>query len=172
MSESKRSQPESTSKEDNGDLVDGPDTSSFSAFLHSLLSSSESGQSFNLDEQNDNQEETGDASSDTIMKGNGGRKSLLSRGKQSLRALYQGTGINGYRNQDRKGDSDMKSDDEGDAKFDGLEMRHMQNVKEQASGELPETSEPSLLLTEKTRNALYASLPALVQGRKWLLLYR
>ncbi|XWS33320.1 hypothetical protein CRYUN_Cryun22dG0071500 [Craigia yunnanensis] len=171
VSESKRSQPESTSKEENGDLVDGPDTSSFSAFLHSLLSSSESGQSLNLDEQNDNQEETGDASSDTIMKGNGGRKSLLSRGKQSLRALYQVTRINGYRNQVRKGDSDMKGDDEGDAKFDGLEMRHKQNVKEQASGELPETSEPSLLLTEKTRNALYASLPALVQGRKWLLLY-
>ncbi|XVE83145.1 hypothetical protein DITRI_Ditri16bG0063900 [Diplodiscus trichospermus] len=170
-SESKRSQPESTSKEDNQDLVDGPDTSSFSAFLYSLLSSSESGHNLNLDEQNDNQEETGDTSSDTIRKENGGRKSLLSRGKQSLKALYQAARINGYRNQDRKGDYDMKSVDEGDTKFDGLEMRHVQNTKEQASGELPEISEPSLLLTEKTRNALYASLPALVQGRKWLLLY-
>ncbi|XVE86773.1 hypothetical protein DITRI_Ditri18aG0060800 [Diplodiscus trichospermus] len=108
------------------------------------------------------------------MKENGGKKSLLSRGKQSLRALYQATRTSGYRNQDHKGDSDIKSDDDddGDAKFDELEMRHMQNVKEPlALGDLPETSEPSLLLTEKTRNALYASLPALVQGRKWLLLY-
>ena len=171
MSESKRIQVESISKEDDGDLVDGPDTTSFTAFLYSLLSSSESGHNLHSDDQNDSQEETGDIS-DTLMKENGGRKSLLSRGKQSLKALYQATRISGNRNQDHNGDSDMKSDDEGDAKFDGLEMRHMQNVKEQASGELPETSEPSLLLTEKTRNALYASLPALVQGRKWLLLYR
>ncbi|XVF17243.1 hypothetical protein REPUB_Repub10bG0103000 [Reevesia pubescens] len=171
VSESKRSQVESINKEDNGDVVDGPDTSSFTAFLYSLLSSSESGHNLNQDEQNDNHEETGDASG-TKIKENGGRKSLLSKGKQSLRALYQATRISGYRNQDKKGDSDMKSDDEGDAKFDGLEMRHMQNVEEPlALGYLPGTSEPSLLLTEKTRNALYASLPALVQGRKWLLLY-
>ncbi|KAH1073338.1 hypothetical protein J1N35_025666 [Gossypium stocksii] len=172
VSESKRSQLEKEliSKEEDGDLVDGPDTSSFTAFLYSLLSSSESGHNLNQDEQNDNQEETGD-SSDNIMKENGRRKSLLSRGKQSLRALYQATRISGNKNKD-KGDSDVKSDDEGDAKFDGLEMRHMQNVKEPlALGELPEASEPSLLLTEKTRNALYASLPAIVQGRKWLLLY-
>ncbi|XP_017969736.1 PREDICTED: TLD domain-containing protein 2 isoform X2 [Theobroma cacao] len=171
VSESKRSQLESINEADNGDLVDGPDTSSFTAFLYSLLSSSDSGQNLNL-EQNDNPEETGDASSDTIMKENGGRKSLLSRGKQSLRALYQATRISGYKNQDCKGDSDMQIDDEADAQFDGLEMRHLQNVKEPlALGDLPETSEPSLLLTEKTRSALYASLPALVQGRKWLLLY-
>ncbi|KAK5775401.1 Oxidation resistance 1 [Gossypium arboreum] len=172
VSRSKRSQLEKEliSKEEDGDLVDGPDTSSFTAFLYSLLSSSESGQDLNQDEQNDNQEETGD-SSDNIMKENGRRKSLLSRGKQSLRALYQATRISGNKNKD-KGDSDTKSDDEGDAKIDGLKMRHMQNVKEPlALGELPEASEPSLLLTEKTRNALYASLPAIVQGRKWLLLY-
>ena len=172
MSESKRSQLESISKEDDGDLVDGPDTTSFTAFLYSLLSSSESGHNLHSDDQNDSQEETGDIS-DTLMKENGGRKSLLSRGKQSLKALYQATRISGYRYQDHNGDSDMKSDDEGDSKFDGLEMRHMQNVEEPlALGDLPETSEPSLLLTEKTRNALYASLPALVHGRKWLLLYR
>lgn len=60
-----------------------------------------------------------------------------------------------------------------DPEFDGLEMRYMQNVKEPAASvELPEISEPSLLLTEKTRSSLYASLPGLVQGRKWILLYR
>lgn len=49
LSESKRSQLEKEliSKEEDGDLVDGPDTSSFTAFLYSLLSSSESGQDLN-----------------------------------------------------------------------------------------------------------------------------
>ncbi|MBA0551824.1 hypothetical protein Golob_022687 [Gossypium lobatum] len=180
VSEPKISQVESINKEDDkGDLVDGPDTSSFTAFLYSLLSSSESGHNVNLDEE-DGREETGDGS-DTKTKENGVRKSLLSKGKQSLRALYQATRIIGYRNQDNKGDSAKKSDDDDDddddddkggTKFDGLEMRHMQNVEEPLDSEdLPETSEPSLLLTEKTRNALYGSLPALVQGRKWLLLY-
>ncbi|MBA0677827.1 hypothetical protein Goari_019215 [Gossypium aridum] len=178
VSEPKISQVESINKEDDrGDLVDGPDTSSFTAFLYSLLSSSESGHNVNLDEEDD-REETGDGS-DTKTKENGVRKSLLSKGKQSLRALYQATRIIGYRNQDNKGDSAKKSDDDDDddddkggTKFDELEMRHMQNVEEPLDSEdLPETSEPSLLLTEKTRNALYGSLPALVQGRKWLLLY-
>ncbi|GMI67674.1 oxidation resistance 1 [Hibiscus trionum] len=173
VSESKTNQPEteSISKEEDVDLIDGPDTSSFTAFLYSLLSSSESGHNLNQDEQNDNQEEVGD-SSENKMKENVRRKSLLSRGKKSLRALYQATRIIGNKNQDKGDDSDVRSDDEGDAKFDGLEMRHIQNVKEPlASGDLPETSEPSLLLTEKTRNALYESLPAIVHGRKWLLLY-
>ncbi|KAL4376230.1 hypothetical protein GQ457_02G009320 [Hibiscus cannabinus] len=171
VSESRTSQSEteSISKEDDRDVIDGPDTSSFTAFLYSLLSSSESGHNLNQDEQNDNLEEAGD-SSDNKMKENGRRKSLLSRGKQSLRALYQATRIVGNKNQNKGDDSDVKSDDE--AKFDGLEMRHIQNVKEPlALGDLPETSEPSLLLTEKTRNALYESLPAIVHGRKWLLLY-
>lgn len=37
---------------------------------------------------------------------------------------------------------------------------------------LPEISEPSLLLTERTRSTLYHALPVLVQGRNWVLLYR
>jgi len=68
----------------------------------------------------------------------------------------------------------MKIEDENDAEeFDGLEMRNIQNMKEPvASLDLPDVSEPSLLLTEKTRSSLYALLPGIVQGRKWLLLYR
>ncbi|XP_039036466.1 oxidation resistance protein 1-like [Hibiscus syriacus] len=169
VSKTNQSETESISKEDDRDLIDGPDTSSFTAFLYSLLSSSESGHNLNQDEQNDNQEEADD-SSDNRMKENGRRKSLLSRGKQSLRALCQATRVIGNKNQDKGDDSDVKSDNE--AKFDGLEMIHIQNVKEPlAQGDLLETFEPSLLLTEKTRNALYESLPAIVHGRKWLLLY-
>lgn len=107
------------------------------------------------------------------MKENGGRKSLFSRGKSSLKSLYHAARLTGHRNQDGRVDCEMKTDSENDAKLDGLEMRHIQNVKEPAaSSELPEISEPSLLLTEKARNSLYALLPGLVQGRKWMLLYR
>lgn len=170
---SKRSQEELAEEEDNGgDLVDGPDTSSFTAFLYSLLSSSDSEKKLNVDDKNDNGDETADASSNTVVKENSVRKGLLSRGKQSLRSVYQATRFRAYRNQERKADSDAEVDDEGDTEFDGVELKQMGNVKEnEAFSDVPECSEPSLLLTEKTRGVLYASIPAIFHGRKWLLLY-
>ncbi|CAK9322086.1 unnamed protein product [Citrullus colocynthis] len=148
---------------------DGPDTSSFTAFLYSLLSSSTSHENLNSDDKSDNQAEAGapmnNALKETVMK-----KSLFSRGKQSLgRAFHHAARITGYRNQERKSDVEMKVND---SKFSGIEMMEKPNVSEVATSvDVPETSEPSLLLSEKTRTVLYASLPALVQGRKWLLLY-
>ncbi|OAY35843.1 oxidation resistance protein 1 [Manihot esculenta] len=172
QSEPKNSQLESITEEDNRDLVDGPDTSSFTAFLYSLLSSSDTGDNTNADEKNDNTAEVIDQPSENVRKESGKRKGLLSRGKQSLRTIYQAARIGGFRSQERKGESDMKLADETDDNFDGLEMKHMQNEKEPVELEdLPGSSEPSMLLSEKARSALYASLPALVQGRKWLLLY-
>jgi hypothetical protein len=41
-----------------------------------------------------------------------------------------------------------------------------------ALDDLPGISEPSVLVSESIRNVLYASLPPLMHGRKWLLLYR
>ncbi|KAK0608585.1 hypothetical protein LWI29_032845 [Acer saccharum] len=162
---------ESITEEEAVDSGDGPDTSSFTAFLYSLLASSE-GHNSNSEEQNRYQEEISDAPSNTVTKENGGKKSLFSRGKSSLRAIYQAARISGYRNQVNRVDSELKIEDENDAEFDGLEMRNIQNVKESAASvELPDASEPSLLLTEKTRSTLYASLPGIIQGRKWLLLY-
>lgn len=66
----------------------------------------------------------------------------------------------------------MKPDDD-----DGLERNPMQSKEEatiivQQAIIIPEISDPSLLLTEQCRRSLYTSLPALVQGRKWVLLYR
>ncbi|KAL5789540.1 hypothetical protein ACOSQ2_004428 [Xanthoceras sorbifolium] len=154
-----------------GQLDDGPDTSSFTAFLSSFLASSECEHNLNSEEQNGYQEETIDALSNTLMKENGGKKSLFSRGKSSLRAIYQAARISGYRNQVNRVDSEMKIEDEDDTEFDGLEMRNMQNVKEpMASVELPDVFEPSLLHTKKTRSSLYASLPGIVQGRKCISL--
>ncbi|XP_038977265.1 TLD domain-containing protein 2-like isoform X2 [Phoenix dactylifera] len=89
------------SEEDSGD-PDGPDTSSFTAFLISLLSSSDTG-SHPVEDLNERHAEMGDAASASEIRENSGKKSLLSR--------------------------------------------------------------------EDLRNALYAALPSLVQGRNWLLLY-
>ncbi|KAF5960510.1 hypothetical protein HYC85_001719 [Camellia sinensis] len=173
--EPKRSQLESISEVGNADLVDGPDTSSFSAFLYSLLSSSESGTNSKLDGKNECQEETCEPICDPIMKGSVGKKSLISRGKQSLgRALSQAARLGGYRNRasERKGSSDMTINGGNNSKVvedDGIPMQTLSEPEHLDN--LPEISEPSLLLTEKTRSTLYLALPALVQGRKWILLY-
>lgn len=172
--ESKGTQLKSISEEGSGDVVDGPDTSSFTAFLYSLLSSTESGENPNSDEQGDEKLEQGNPTSNSVMKENGGRRSLFSKGKQTLgRVVYQAARISGYRNHERKGDLDLKIDGDNDANFDGVEIRHVQKIGEPNSlSDIPDVSEPSLLLSENTRTALHASLPPLVQGRKWLLIYR
>ncbi|KAF5737987.1 hypothetical protein HS088_TW13G00880 [Tripterygium wilfordii] len=166
----RKSQLEPVDEEDSEDLGDGPDTSSFPAFLYSLWSTSDA----NSDEKNDSQAEMGGSPSDPVIKESGKKKSLFSRGKQSLRTLYQAARISGYRNQERKtdSDSDVEPDEKSDDNLDGLEMRDISKMKESTPlADLPDISEPSLLISEKTRGVLYASLPVLVQGRKWLLLY-
>uniref|UniRef100_A0A6N2LLB9 Oxidation resistance protein 1 n=1 Tax=Salix viminalis TaxID=40686 RepID=A0A6N2LLB9_SALVM len=173
VSESKRSQLEFVAEEDTGHSVEEPDTSSFTAFLYSLLSSSESGNNPKLDEQNDHSAQMGDQLSENVAKVSGMKKGLFSTGKQTLRSIYQATRIGGYRSQESKGNSDLKNSDEIDD-FGGLEAKSMlkRNMKEPvALGDLPGISEPSMLLSEKERSILYVSLPAVVQGRKWLLLY-
>ncbi|KAA8530860.1 hypothetical protein F0562_005516 [Nyssa sinensis] len=142
VTEPKRSQLESITEESSGDLVDGPDTSSFTAFLYSLLSSSESGDNSKLDSQNE--------------------------------AIYQAARFGGYQNQasDRKGSSEMIINDGIDSEVVGDEGIPMQAFNEPVPlDNLPEISEPSLLLSAKTRSALYIALPAPIQGRKWVLLY-
>ncbi|CAL1376749.1 unnamed protein product [Linum trigynum] len=161
-------------EEENEDLLNGPDTSSFKAFLYSLLSASEPGSKAESDAENEHEGGLGgDQPSDSETKGNTGKKGLLSKGKQSLRNVYQFTRISGYWGQERKGESKSKFVNEGPDSFDGLEMKDMlpSGNPPAALEHLPDISEPSLLLSEKTRMVLYASLPALVKGRKWLLLY-
>lgn len=106
------------------------------------------------------------------MKGPSGKKSMLSRGRQSLGRAF--TKIAGSRKQEQRSNSDGKLDeDNNEDEFSGVEMRNLQSSQEPEDvTSLPGSSEPSLLLSEKSRSLLYASLPALVQGRKWLLLYR
>ncbi|KAG6773543.1 hypothetical protein POTOM_020828 [Populus tomentosa] len=171
-SESKTSQLESITEEDTGHVAEEPDTSSFTAFLFSLLTSSESGNNAKLDKQNDNSDQMDDQLSGNVAKESGTKKGLLSRAKHSLGAIYQATRIDRYQNQEHKENSDLKIADDNDG--DAVEIKSMlkRNMKEPvALGDISDISEPSLLLSEKARSTLYVSLPALVQGRKWLLLY-
>ncbi|XP_004288205.1 PREDICTED: TLD domain-containing protein 2 [Fragaria vesca subsp. vesca] len=171
---SKGSQNGSMSEESGATPVDGPDTSSFTAFLYSFLATSESGdKSKSSDEQVDEQMDKSNSSSDLVVKANGGKRSFFSKGKHTLgKAMYQAARFGGYRGQERKGSIAVKGDDGNESEFAGVEMRHLQKAqKPVALVHLPDISEPSLLLTEKARVALYSSFPVLVQGRRWLLLY-
>ncbi|CAI9285525.1 unnamed protein product [Lactuca saligna] len=82
-------------------LVDGPDTSSFTAFLYSFLSPGRSENESEYSEWNDNQVVTSyrnDTSSQNVSKENNGKKGLFSKGKQSLsKALSQAARFSGYR---------------------------------------------------------------------------
>lgn len=175
--ELKSSEDEKSGHDD--DLVDGPDTSSFTAFLYSFMSSSVSGDNnANPHGQNDDIAPADSPLPDSSsMKENGGKKSLLSRSKQSLgKAIRRAAKIGGFRSHDRKDNFEMKFDDSHGSEFSDVEMKHIVPVKESLPlplplVDLPEISEPSVLLSDSTRNVLYASLPALIHGRKWLLLY-
>ncbi|XP_027337753.1 TLD domain-containing protein 2 [Abrus precatorius] len=162
---------EITDEEGSHDLVDGPDTSSFTAFLYSFLSSSDTGDNANAHGHNyDKAAPDNNPLPDSSLKENGGKKSLLSRSKQSVgRAIRQAARMGGFRHQDRKDNLQMKFDD-----GNGVEMRPIEPVQETVPVplvDLPEISEPSALLSDSIRNVLYASLPSLMHGRKWLLLY-
>ncbi|KAL8127474.1 uncharacterized protein LOC141721402 [Apium graveolens] len=167
-SEPNRNQLEPPSEESPGDSTEGPDTSSFSAFLYSLLSPTESSSNLNFNGLSENA-----ALDDMTRKESSGKKSLISRGKQSLgKAIYQAAKFSGYRNQASTKGNNTPVDEENSSKFltdDGILM---QTLSESIPPDtLPEASEKSLLLSEKTRSALYVSLPSVAQGRKWVLLY-
>ncbi|XP_058778539.1 uncharacterized protein LOC131652637 isoform X2 [Vicia villosa] len=101
------------------------------------------------------------------MKDNGGKKSLFTRSKQSVGSvIHRAARIGGYHHQDRKDNN--------------LEVKHQDRRKESllvveslsvSLDDLPRISEPSVIVSESIRNVLYASLPPLMHGRKWSLLY-
>ncbi|KAI5406055.1 uncharacterized protein LOC127082915 isoform X1 [Lathyrus oleraceus] len=148
----------------NHDLVDGPDTSSFTAFLYSFMSSSNSKENANSNGLKNDDKGKNSPLTDSSLKDNGGRKSLFSRSKQSVgSAIRRAARIGGFRNHNRKDNND-----------NDLEVKHQDMRKESlpvSLDDLPRISEPSVLVSESMRNVLYASLPPLMHGRKWLLLY-
>ncbi|KAJ8543685.1 hypothetical protein K7X08_025303 [Anisodus acutangulus] len=172
-SDSDGSKHEPNAEEDAKDLVDGPDTSSFSAFLYSLLSTSRPGSNSNTGSEYDKQDDRAESIPELTMKEPSRKKRILSRGKQSLgKAFHQVARLGGFRNQgSAKGSSEMVFDDGSNSKVGADDQIPLEDMNQKLLNNLPETSEPSVLLSEKARIALYGSLPVLVQDRKWVLLY-
>lgn len=152
----------------NSETPDGPDTSSFRAFLMSFVPSStaskdsmETTTEHNLDMEYPTLTPVGKACS--------GRKGLLSRGKHSIGRIISKAGLGNLRQkQTHSIDGEIIGQTESIApRFE------MKGSKESTlHDKLPAMSEPSVLLTEMMRSILYTSLPVLVQGRKWMLVYR
>ncbi|TKY60283.1 Oxidation resistance protein 1 [Spatholobus suberectus] len=161
---------ESKRSHDRDVIIDGPDTSSFTAFLYSLLSSSDSGDNVGGADGKNDDEVAGDDSllSDSATKESFVvKRSLFSRGKHSLgRVIHQAARMGGFRNRDSNC-TETKFDEERG----GVEMKRIVKETVAVLDHLPEISEPSMLVSDGVRNAVYASLPALIHGRKWLLLY-
>ncbi|MQL70565.1 hypothetical protein Taro_002887 [Colocasia esculenta] len=151
--------------------VDGPDTSSFTAFLVSLLSSAEPSGHSNEEPDDSNVKTEGSVSSSGTNE-RAGRKGLIARGKHSLgRVLTKASRITGYR------DKKLEKKDEHDltnVPNPSLNESIPMNISENTASriELPAISESSLLLSENMRSGLYVSLPAVTQGKNWVLLYR
>jgi hypothetical protein len=105
-----------------------------------------------------------------VGRGNKERKGLLSRGKHSIGKIINKAGrLGGFRQKPSHViDSEVASQTEPVSPCLGLK-----DSKECASNhKLPGMSEPSMLLSEMMRNVLYPSLPVLVQGKNWMLVYR
>lgn len=178
-----RSQVESISEEGEGEgsvvSMEGPDTSSFTAFLYSLLKD----YYFTAESEDENHDKVEPAASKAesepeimnVVRESGGKKGLLYRGKQYIgKAMSYAARFAGFRNQasEKKTDSAPNTNDKNECQDDGRDSRVQQsNNVELSLADLPDMSEPSLLLSQKTRMKLYASLPPLVKGRKWVLLY-
>ncbi|KAL5992386.1 hypothetical protein ACLOJK_013303 [Asimina triloba] len=161
-------------EDDSKVTVDGPDTSSFTAFLVSLLSSSEPGE-HPSNEFADYHSEIAEMVSESGNRDSSGKRSLISIGKQSLgRAISRAARLGGYRHKstDKKVDHFTQDGDPKDSKHIGSGLKPVELQETVSYHNLPEMSEPSLLLSENTRKALCMALPALVRERKWVLLYR
>nr|XP_043632363.1 oxidation resistance protein 1 [Erigeron canadensis] len=163
-SEPRRNTQQYSTEDDVPVLEDGPDTSSFTAFLYSFLSPGRSQKESENVGWNENQ-----VSPNVLLKENSGKKGMFSRGKQSIgKALNQAVRFGGgYRfHTSGKVSTESKIDDEKETR--SSEGVHVENLR---GPNLPGMSEPSQLMTEDTRSALYAALPVLSQGKKWVLLY-
>ena len=135
-------------------MVD-PDTSSFTAFLTSLLSSADTSDHFSI------RSEESPSSSKPVE--NPGRKTVFSRGKQSLsKAFQKASRITGKRTTTRS-----NSDISNDSGANSIEIEEtLPRIP------LPEISDSSLLISDSLRSDLYRLFPTTVMGKYWVLLYR
>jgi hypothetical protein len=104
-----------------------------------------------------------------VGKASSGRKGLLSRGKHSIGKIMSKAGrLSNFR---QKPTHSINGEiiDQTESVVPGSELKR---PRESACDELPAMSEPSILLAEKMQADLYSSLPILVQGKNWMLVYR
>jgi hypothetical protein len=105
-----------------------------------------------------------------VGRGNKERKGLLSRGKHSIGKIINKAGRIGRFRQKPSHVIDSEIASQTWSVSSELDLKRS---KESASNhKLPAMSEPSMLLSETMRNDLYPSLPLLVQGKNWMLVYR
>lgn len=156
---------------------DGPDTSSFTAFLISLLSPDSHSDHMEKDLSSESSENPNQAST-SEPKLPKSKKSIISRGKQSIgKIINKAARISGLRpNPELKSDGNLVDHAETVAQDPKPETAHVTVPRPVESAlqqrDDPLMSEPSMLMSEDMRTALYSSLPVLVQGRHWMLLYR
>jgi len=104
-----------------------------------------------------------------VGKASSGRKGLLSRGKHSIGRIINKAGLSNFR---QKPACSIECEFIGQTESVAPRFE-MKGSKESAlHDKLPAMSEPSVLLSEMMRSVLYSSLPVLVQGRNWMLVYR
>jgi hypothetical protein len=103
-----------------------------------------------------------------VGKASSGRKGLLNRGKHSIGKIIGKVGRFNFR---QKPTNNINGEiiDQTESVAPGLELK---GSRESAYDKLPAMSEPSMLLSEKMQSVLNSSLPVLVQGKNWMLVYR
>jgi hypothetical protein len=149
-------------------ITNGPDTSSFRAFLLSFMSSSCSSEdSMDIETIPDQNMDIEYPTLTPVGKASSGRKGLLSRGKHSIGKIIGKAGRLNFR---QKPTYNINGEiiDQTESVAPGLELK---GSRESAYDKLPAMSEPSMLLSEKMQSVLYSSLPVLVQGKNWMLVY-
>lgn len=163
-------------QEESSVTPDGPDTSSFTAFLISLLSPDSHSDHMEKDLSSESSENPNQAST-SEPKLPKSKKSIISRGKQSIgKIINKAARISGLRpNPELKSDGNLVDHAETVAQDPKPETAHVTVPRPVESApqqrDDPLMSEPSMLMSEDMRTALYSSLPVLVQGRHWMLLY-
>lgn len=141
--------------------------------------SSAAGNSTHLEEKVEGKTDEEESVAEGLMNGSRRRRSLMSKGKQSVgRMISHAAHFTGYRHQVtvQKSNGEVQHEDESKSRHDRIESEIQASTQMAADSvgvqNLPACSDISMLLSEKTRGSLYTSLPALVQGRNWVLLYR
>ncbi|XP_042377103.1 TLD domain-containing protein 2-like [Zingiber officinale] len=161
--------PEKEETEHKSEAPDGPDTSSFAAFLVSLLSSSNPS-NHPTGDRNDHYAVAEEMASTSAPTESSGRKSLFTRVRRTLgKAINKAVKISGL---SQISEPKVENRAAIEPELTRSNLTPVAVTRDDTSHfDLPDMSEPSMLLSDNMRAALYFSLPTLTKGSNWLLLY-